>query len=105
MNYCTAVAGSPNATDQFSLYRGVPKAGITHQRHRVGFAFACISYFVFKLFYQLSPCGRLYCDPAGNSLATALQPSSDSNCSFLSYAWDDNYGCYAARVAPLSTCR
>ena len=23
LNYCTAVAGSPNATDQFSLYRGL----------------------------------------------------------------------------------
>ncbi|CAL5227659.1 g10665 [Coccomyxa viridis] len=56
LNQCTAVAGSPNTTDQFSLYRG-------------------------------------------NSLATALQPSSDSNCSFLSYAWDNDYSCYAAQVS------
>lgn len=35
---------------------------------------------------------------AGNSLVAALQPSSDSNCSFLSYAWDNDYSCYAAQV-------
>ena len=38
---------------------------------------------------------------AGNSLATSLQPSTDSNCSFLSYAYDDDYGCYAAQVITL----
>lgn len=37
---------------------------------------------------------------AGNSLAAALQPSSDSNCSFLSYAYGAAYAAYAAQVIP-----
>ena len=47
-------------------------------------------------------CVKPHCDPPGNLLATALQPSSDSNCSFLSYAWDDDYSCYAAQVRPFT---
>ncbi|CAK0752182.1 hypothetical protein CVIRNUC_002126 [Coccomyxa viridis] len=56
LNQCTAVAGSPNTTDQFSLFRG-------------------------------------------NMLAAALMPSSDSNCSFLSYAYNDYYATNAAQVS------
>ena len=36
---------------------------------------------------------------AGNMLAAALMPSSDSNCSFLSYAYNDYYATNAAQVS------
>ena len=36
---------------------------------------------------------------AGNMLAAALTPSSDSNCSFLSYAYNDYYATNAAQVS------
>ena len=49
-------------------------------------------------------CARIGYGCAGNSLATALQPSSDSNCSFLSYAWDNDYSCYAAQVISPAQC-
>jgi hypothetical protein len=90
LDQCTKVAGSPTASDQFSLYRGPAASPHPHPEKAM---------IKFPSHLRCLKCAGA--SPTGVQLASLLAPSSDSNCSFLFNSYYAVYGVYAQQVQEL----